>query len=161
MFRQMRRANQALTDEEAIEVLKNAKRGVLSVIGDEGWPYAVYLNPHYNEADGKIYFHGGKIGHKIDALRKDNRACFTVIGDGFHDTSREPAWALTFKSVVVFGHVEFIEDPSFALDICRDLSRRFTKSEAYIEEEIRKAAAAVLVFALVPDHITGKRVHEA
>ena len=30
-----------------------------------------------------------------------------------------------------------------------------------IEEEIRRSGARVLVFALVPEHITGKRVHEA
>ena len=39
--------------------------------------------------------------------------------------------------------------------------RSLALDEAAIEEEIRKAGAAVLVFALVPEHITGKRVHEA
>lgn len=43
----------------------------------------------------------------------------------------------------------------------RGLTRRFTKEEKYIEDEIRKSGAAVQVFALVPEHITGKRVHEA
>ena len=71
-FRPMRRIKQQMPDKEALEVLKNAKRGVLSVIGDDGWPYGIWLNPHYREADGRIYFHGAKDGHKIDALRKDN-----------------------------------------------------------------------------------------
>ena len=44
--------------------------------------------------------------------------------------------------------------------ICR-LCRRFPTDEAAIEKEIRLAGAAVLVFALVPEHVTGKRVHEA
>ena len=30
-----------------------------------------------------------------------------------------------------------------------------------IEAEIRRAGARVLVFALVPEYVTGKRVHEA
>ena len=63
--------------------------------------------------------------------------------------------------MVVFGCVEFVEDREKALEICRGLTRRFTKDEKYIEDEIRKAGAAVQVFALVPEHITGKRVHEA
>ncbi|MBO4457038.1 MAG: hypothetical protein J5802_04910 [Butyrivibrio sp.] len=46
MFRKMRRFNQQITDEECIEVLRNTKRGVLSLMGDEGYPYGV---PH----DGK------------------------------------------------------------------------------------------------------------
>ncbi len=36
-FRPMRRAKQMLSQDEAIAVLKNAKRGVLSMIGDGGW----------------------------------------------------------------------------------------------------------------------------
>ena len=156
MFRPMRRIKQQLSEGEALEVLKNAKRGVLSVIGDDGRPYGIYINPHYE--NGKIYFHGGKSGHKIDALRKDPRASFTVIDEGVKD---EGGWAYTFKSVVVFGRVEFIDDQAEAIEICRRLSRRFTQNKKYIEDEIKNFGALVEVFALVPEHITGKRVHEA
>ena len=45
-LRPMRRVQQALAQEEAIDVLKNAKRGVLSMIGDGGWPYGVYISVH-------------------------------------------------------------------------------------------------------------------
>ena len=156
MFRQMRRIKQQLGEEESLEVLKKAKRGVLSVIGDDGWPYGIYLNPHFE--NGRIFFHGAKEGHKIDALKKDARASFTVIDEGTKD---EGGWAYTFKSVVVFGRVEFVEDQNEAVEICRRLARRFNPSEADIEDEIRRAAAHVQVFALIPEHITGKRVHEA
>ena len=97
MFRPMRRVKQQLSEDEALKVLKNAKRGVLSVIGDDGWPYGIHLNPYWE--DGRLYFHGAKAGHKID--------------------------------------------------------------EKYIEGEIKNFEAYVQVFALVPEHITGKRVHEA
>ena len=156
MFRPMRRIKQQLSEEEALEVLTNAKRGVLSVIGDDGWPYGVYLNPHYEK--GKIYFHSAREGHKIDALRNDARASFTVIDEGTKD---EGGWAYTFKSVVVFGKVEFVENQNEAIEICRRLARRFNPSEADIEDEIRRAASHVQVFALIPEHITGKCVHEA
>ena len=152
----MRRIKQQLSEEEALEVLKRAKRGVLSVIGDEGRPYGIYLNPHFE--NGRIYFHGARAGHTIDALKKDSRASFTIIDDGVKD---EGGWAYTFKSVVVFGRVEFVEDHDEAIEICRRLARRFNPSEEDIEAEIRRAAAHVQVFALIPEHITGKRVHEA
>lgn len=158
MFRDMRRAGQRLSDEETLNVLKSTKRGVLSMTGDNGWPYGVYLNPFYNDADGKIYFHGSKIGHKIDSLRKDNRVSFTVIDDGVKD---EPGWAMTFRSVVVFGRIEIVSDHDFAIEICRRLAKRFNPSESDIEDEIRLAGKAVEVLALVPERITGKRVHEA
>ncbi len=157
----MRREKQALSADEIREVLRTAKRGVLAMTGDGGRPYCVYVNPFYDEDTGRLYFHGGKAGHKVDALRRDPRACFTAIDEGTHDASRTPAWALTFRSVVVFGRIEFVDDHEEALEICRKLCRRFPMDEAAIEEEIRRAGDAVLVFALVPEHITGKRVHEA
>ena len=157
----MRREKQALSAQEIREVLRTAKRGVLAMTGDGGHPYCVYVNPFYDEDTGRLYFHGGKAGHKVDALRRDPRACFTAIDEGTHDASRTPAWALTFRSVVVFGRIEFVDDHEEALEFCRKLCRRFPMDEAAIEEEIRRAGAAVLVFALVPEHITGKRVHEA
>ncbi len=154
----MRRIKQQLPNEEALAVLKQAKRGVLSVIGDDGWPYGIWLNPYYREADGRIYFHGAKEGHKIDSLRKDNRASFTLIDEGVRD---EGGWAYTFRSIVVFGHIEFVEDHEFALELCRELARRFNPSEEEIEKEIQMAGARVQMLCLVPVHITGKRVHEA
>ena len=160
-FRPMRREKQALSTQEIREVLRTAKRGVLAMTGDGGRPYCVYVNPFYDEDTARLYFHGGKAGHKVDALRRDPRACFTAIDEGTHDASRTPAWALTFRSVVVFGRIEFVDDHEEALEFCRQLCRRFPMDEAAIEEEIRRAGAAVLVFALVPEHITGKRVHEA
>jgi uncharacterized protein len=68
MFRKMRRSKQELTKEECIEILKKEPRGVLSVQGEEGYPYGMPMTHWYNEKDGKIYFHGAKSGHKIDAI---------------------------------------------------------------------------------------------
>ncbi len=157
-FREMRRAKQALSPEETREVLKGARRGVLSMIGDGGHPYGLYMNPCYSETDGRIYFHGSKVGHKAESLRKNPLVSFTVIDDGVKDAG---GWAYTFRSVVVFGHVEFVDDPEAAIRICRDLARKYNPNDAEIEDEIRRAGAAVQIFALVPEHMAGKRVHEA
>ena len=67
MFRKMRRFKQELSKEECMEILKNEPRGVLSVLGDDGYPYGMPVTHWYNEKNGKIYFHGAKSGHKIDA----------------------------------------------------------------------------------------------
>jgi len=57
--------------------------------------------------------------------------------------------------------IEFVEDHEFALELCRELARRFNPSEEDIEKEIQMAGARVQVLCLVPEHITGKRVREA
>lgn len=66
MFRPMRRWKQQLSDEDCIAILKNEPRGILSVLGDDGYPYGIPMNHWYCEADGKLYFHGAKTGHKIE-----------------------------------------------------------------------------------------------
>ena len=78
MFRPMRRAKKAIPDEAAKRLLQTERRGVLAVNGDLGYPYAVPVNFLYDEAAGKLYFHGARAGHKADALRRDARVCFTV-----------------------------------------------------------------------------------
>lgn len=77
MFREMRRKAQQLTNEECIEILKNATSGVLGVFGDDGYPYTVPVS-HVFE-DGKICFHCAKTGHKIDSIRRNEKVSFTVI----------------------------------------------------------------------------------
>lgn len=71
MFRKMRRFKQQISNEECVEILKNEKRGVLSVIGDNGYPYGIPLNHYYDEKTNSIFFHGAKEGHKIDAIKKN------------------------------------------------------------------------------------------
>ena len=158
MFREMLRKKQQLSDEECIEILKQEPRGVLSVIGDDDYPYGMPLNHYYCEADGKLYFHSGKKGHKIDAITRRDKASFCVYDQGFR---REGEWALNIRSVIVFGRIEIVTDPEKICEIDRLLSYKFTNDEKYIEDEIKKSGPRTFMFALVPEHITGKLVNEA
>ena len=156
MFRPMRRFRQQLSNEECEQILRDATSGVLAVQGDDGYPYTVPVSHVY--ADGKIYFHGAKTGHKIDSIRRSDKVSFCVYDSGFR---REGEWALNIRSVIVFGRVEIIEDRDRIYEIARKLSRKFTDDEAYIEREIRHAGPRTFMFALVPEYMTGKLVNEA
>ena len=158
MFREMTRIRQQLTREECIGILRNGKRGVLSVQGDDGYPYGLPFNHYYNEADGCLYFHSGMTGHKIDAIRRCDKVSFCVYDQGFR---REGQWALNIKSVIVFGRIEIIEDKETIYDISRKLSHKFTQDNAYIEKEIIHSGPRTLMFRLVPEHMTGKLVNES
>lgn len=70
MFRPMRRSKQALSTQETKALLSAEKRGILAVNGDEGYPFAIPVNYYYDDAQGKIFIHGGKAGHKVDAAEK-------------------------------------------------------------------------------------------
>jgi nitroimidazol reductase NimA-like FMN-containing flavoprotein (pyridoxamine 5'-phosphate oxidase superfamily) len=64
----MRRFKQQISEAECIRILKEEKRGVLSVMGEDGYPYGIPMNHWYSPEDGKLYFHGAKSGHKLDAI---------------------------------------------------------------------------------------------
>lgn len=158
MFRDMIRKKQQLTEGECLAILKQQKRGVLSVLGDDGYPYGMPLNHWYCEEDGKLYFHSGKAGHKIDAIRRCDKASFCVYDEGYR---KEGEWALNIRSVIVFGRVSVVEDKEKSFDICRRLSLKFTEDIGYIENEIRKSGAGVLCLEMAPEHMTGKLVNES
>ena len=158
MFRKMRRHNQQLDDQRCQSILQRAPRGVLSVLGDEGYPYGIPMDHYYCPEDGKIYFHSGKNGHKIDALRRCEKASYCVIDQG---VSADRGWALDFRSVVVFGRVELTEDRDVVCEMTRRLSRLFTDDEDYITGEIARFGPATLLLVLTPEHISGKRVNES
>ena len=158
MFRPLLRKKQQLSQEECIDILKKQLRGVLSVLGDDDYPYGMPINHYYCEEDGKLYFHGGKVGHKIDAMKRHNKVSFCVYDEGYR---KDGEWSLNIKSVIVFGRVEFIEDEETIYRIAKDLSHKFTQDENYIEDEIKCSVARTLVFALVPEYITGKLVNES
>ena len=84
MFRELLRKKQALTREECDQVLENALRGVLAVNGDDGYPYALPINFYYDKTTGKIYFHSGKVGYKVDCLKNSKKASFTAEDAGGH-----------------------------------------------------------------------------
>ena len=158
MFRPMTRKNKQLPDEECVDILKRELRGVLSVIGDDGYPYGMPMNHYYNEEDGHIYFHGGRKGHKLDAIAACDKASFCVYDSGWRE---EGDWALNIRSVIVFGRIRPVEDHEKAMDISRRLSYKFTRDEDYIAQEIRRSGPGTLCLELIPEHITGKRVKES
>ena len=158
MFRKMRRFKQQISNEECIGVLKNTKRGVLSLIGDDGYPYGLPIDHWYCEDDGKIYFHGAKEGHKIDAIKACDKVSFCVYDDGYR---KDGEWALNIKSVIIFGRIELGEDEEKARVICTELVRKFTDDEEYLQKELANAFSRVQCLELDPEHMTGKLVNEA
>ena len=158
MFRKMRRFNQQITDAECIEILKNTKRGVLSLLGEDGYPYGIPIDHWYCEEDGRIYFHGAKEGHKIDAIKACDKASYCVYDEGFR---KEGEWALNITSVITFGRIRLVEDEDTARMICTELIKKFTDDQDYLEKELKNSLPRVQCLELIPEHMTGKLVNES
>ncbi|WP_432641864.1 pyridoxamine 5'-phosphate oxidase family protein [Acidaminococcus sp.] len=157
MFRPMRRFKQAFSEEECRKVLQEEKRGTLALAGDDGYPYAVPLNYYYDPETGHLYFHGAGEGHKIDALKRCEKACFNV-----HDTGvkLDGDWAYTVRSVTIFGRLRILEDKEKALQLLRKIGLKYYPTVESVDEVMARSASRVTMLELVPEHMTGKRVHE-
>ncbi len=158
MFRELVRQNKKLPMVDCVKVLESETRGVLSVQGDDGYPYGMPMNHFYNAEDGCIYFHCGKVGHRLDALRRCDKVSFCVYDQGYRN---EGEWAYNVKSVIAFGRMELIEDMEQIVRITRLLSLKFIQDEEHIRKEIEESAHRTLLMKLVPEHICGKLVNEA
>lgn len=154
-FRQMRRFKQQLDRDECVRILSEEKRGVLSLLSDDGYPYGVPMNFFYE--DGTIFFHGASQGHKLDCIHRRDKACFTVFTKGERP---EDDWAYYVKSVICFGRIRILTDPGEILDKCRKLGRKYYPDAESVEEEIKKDGHRVMMLSLCVEHMTGKRVHE-
>ena len=158
MFRELVRKNKQLSNEACIKLLNEETRGVLSVLGDDDYPYGMPTNFWYNEEDGNIYFHCGNIGHRLEALRKHNKVSFCVFDQGVKE---ENEWAYKVNSVIIFGKIEIIDDMDQITDIVTKLSYRFIQDDEYIKEEIRLHGHRTLLMKLTPEHMCGKLVTES
>ncbi|MBQ4476213.1 MAG: pyridoxamine 5'-phosphate oxidase family protein [Bacteroidales bacterium] len=154
-FRQMRRFKQQLPDEDCVTILNEAYRGFLSVVGDGGYPYTIPINFVY--ADGHIYFHCAQEGHKIDALKTCDKACFSVIDEPV----REPGdWWYHVRSVVCFGRISFVEEPSERLAKLRMVGKKYFPEGYDMENDIQRNGSRAAILDMKIEHMTGKQVKE-
>ena len=160
MFRNMRRFKQQISDEQCIQILKEQPRGVLSMLGDDDYPYGIPLDHWYCEENGKLYFHCARTGHKLDAVRKHNKVSYCVHDQGFR---KEGDWALNINSVVIFGRIRIVDDTEDDLRrrIATGLCRKFTDDEAFLQRELTHALPRAVFLELTPEHMTGKLVNES
>lgn len=130
MFRQMRRVSQKLTNEECKVVLENSTSGVLSLTGDNGYPYGVPLS--YVYCDGKLFFHSASVGHKIDSINKNDKASFCIIA---LDTPLEEKRTTLYKSIIAFGRIKVVDKAEDIKKICALLSNKFAPNKREICDE--------------------------
>ena len=157
MFREMRRKKQKLSHEECIAVLERGISGVLAVLGDDEYPYAVPLN--YVYADGRLYFHSARQGHKIDALKRHAKASFCVVDS---DKLVPQEYTTYFRSVIVFGRVSVIEDDAKKRAAIQALARKYNPadSEHHRNAAIDREYAPLCMLEMETDHISGKEAIE-
>ena len=163
-FRPMRRKRQELAQEECLAILQQSTAGVLSLIGDGGYPYGVPLSHVYH--DGCLYFHSAVQGHKLDAIRNEEKCSFTVIAQ---DDIHPDEYTTYFRSVIAFGKIHIVESQEELLAGLRLLGERFNPGDhAGLQHEIDTSVAMpggiahtrVAILRMDIEHLSGKEAIE-
>ncbi|WP_040194150.1 pyridoxamine 5'-phosphate oxidase family protein [Clostridium culturomicium] len=152
MFRGMRRKAQLLSEEETIKIFEKGTSGVLAVLGDEDYPYAVPLS--YIYCDSKIYFHGAKSGHMLDSILKHEKVSFCVIDE---DKVVPEEYTTYFRSAIAFGKVRVIDNENEKRNAIEKLAVRYTPNDEEGRlKKIEREYKILCMFELDIEHMTGK-----
>ena len=152
MFREMRRVKQQLNEEDIERILNKHTSGVLAVNGEDGYPYTIPLS--YTYEDNQLIFHSANEGHKIDAIRNNDKVSFCVIDQ---DEVIQATFTTHYRSVIVFGRATIITDPQQRQRALESLVRKY--SPDFIDkgqQEISQAWDHVSIIAVTIDHKSGK-----
>lgn len=161
-MKSMRQAKLECTDEGKINsFLTESKTGYLG-LSDENIPYVVPLN--YVWFEGDIYFHGASEGRKVDIIRVNPRACFTVSEDLGTMTNPVPAKTDTaYMSVMIFGKIEKVEDWEKATSVMQVMLDKYVPgyyggrlSQAHVEKYRSSMGSRTAVFRIKTERLTAK-----
>ena len=151
MFRSMRRKPQQLSDSETLTILQGCTYGVLSVMGEDGYPYGVPMNYIYD--NGVLYFHGSAVGLRREAVGEGCKASFTVVEKSDVDA---PALATLYRSVIMFGHVRPLRGEEETRRAAMLFGLRFLDDEEAVGAEIDREIRGLCCYAFTIEHMSSK-----
>ena len=157
MFREMRRKRQQLTEAECVEILTRTTSGVLAVLGDDEYPYAVPISYVY---DGNaLYFHCARSGHKLDAIKSCEKVSFCVID---RDEVVPQKYTTYFRSVIIFGRASIVENDDEMRTAIEKLAIKYNPADSKTNRDatIKKEYALMRIVRIDIDHLTGKEAIE-
>jgi len=145
------------------EVLHNAEYGTLAIC-DNNKPYSLPIN--FVELNNEIYFHGSKKGRKIDILKNNQFASFSVVESysmiqSYFSSNDELACPATqfFKSIIIDGEIKFVENYDEKVKVLSELMKKLQKEGKYkplSEEVYQKTINARKIYKLIPNEIKAK-----
>lgn len=153
----MRRFKQELPYDECLHILQKNHSGTLALCDKESYPYALPLSYVYDE--NCIYFHSAKEGHKIDILQKNPKVSFCIIDQ---DVIQPLEYTTYFKSVIVFGNIEILEDNKSKIEPLKKLGSKYApnNTEEALEKEIQTGINNLVILKMNIVKITGKQAVE-
>lgn len=169
----MRRKDREMDKSFAYSVIDKAEYGTLATINDDGLPYCIPVS--IVRKNDKIYFHSGKIGTKIENIKRNPNVCMSFVGDvhvpvELNDNSKpveetenihkalDTRFTTEFESAVVFGKISIVDDKEEKIEGLRMITEKYCPQDMdYFNAAIDISYNVTYVLRLDIEHITGKR----
>jgi uncharacterized protein len=116
--------------KEIVEIISKCLVCHVAMVDPEGLPYVVPMNFGFEE--GVIYLHSSQKGKKIDSLRNNPRVCIEFSTDYVLRAQSEEvacSYSMKYRSVLVYGEVEFIEDYDEKAEAMNRVMKHYTSRE--------------------------------
>jgi uncharacterized protein len=143
----MRRKDKEVTDPKIIsDIIERSEICRIAMV-DEGEPYVVPVN--YGYRDNALYVHSAPVGRKIDILKRNSRVCFEIEGPSAIVKHAEACqWGTRSRSVIGYGHVEFVTDEQAKKSGLDLLMAHHGKTDENVYDEKQLRAVVILRIAI-------------
>lgn len=160
MFREVRRQNRLLEDENRIKELLNiSEYGFLS-LGTDGnsYGYGIPISYAYDETSNAIFFHCALEGKKIDLLRQNNKVSFCVVGKTQPIANQ---FTTLYESIIAFGKATLDLSDDEKRTCLRLLVKKYSPEyEELGEKYMEKSWGRTAAFKISIEHVTAKAKYQ-
>ena len=138
------------------QIIDKCEACYVSMVDQHNMPYVVPLN--FGLKDGVIYLHSSRTGKKLDILRNNKNVCIAFSTDHqlrFQHEDVACSYVMKYRSILVYGHIEFIEDIEDKIEAMNLVMKKYVGKEfSYNEPAIRE----VCVYKVIISEMTGKKL---
>ena len=146
--------NRARDAAFAWQVMREAPYATLSLVAEDGTPYAVPVSPVADEAGNRLYFHCAQMGRKHDLFAC---GCPAVLSAVSRAVVIPEEYTVDYASAVARGQLEIVTGDAERMEAMRLLCNHYapTKSEKFASC-MKNSGAVTCVVRLAVEEITGK-----
>ena len=137
------------------EIIAKSQHCSMAMVDKNNEPYVLPMNFGY--ADGVVYLHSAPEGKKVEILRNNNRVCLAFSTDHVLRHQNEDvacSYSMKYRSVLVYGKVEFIDDPAEKRRVLNILMKQYTGRDDFHYHD--PAINNVLVYKVVAEKMEGR-----
>jgi len=153
--RPLRHSKDAMEEARARQALDQGDWGVLSTVGQDGWPYGVPLS--YVVLDNALYVHGAPVGHRAENVGLSPRVSFCVVAS---TTARPDEVDRDYESVIVFGTAKAVVGAEKRRALEAFLEKYCAPVKASTREYLTREIDRTFVVRVAIERLTGK-IHKA